>query len=379
MPPLSLLIKPASSLCNLRCRYCFYHDLSSNRSVASYGLMSDAVLNQVLDRAFEQTSDALSLAFQGGEPTLCGLDFYRKLVAEVDRRNTRRIPVQYAIQTNGQVIDADWARFLAEHRFLVGLSIDGPAAMHDALRVDAQGNGSHKRAMQAAAHFKAQGTEFNVLAVVSDLLARHPDKVYRFFSQQGFQYLQFIPCLAPLGTDPKDDPHAVRPERFGAFLIRVFDLWFADLASGKPVSIRLFDNYVRMLAGEAPEQCGLSGVCTCQMVIEADGGVYPCDFYVNDTWRLGDVFANSFADLLQSEKAQSFVAQSRPVPDHCQACRWYPLCRNGCRRDRLDSDTNAPGINRLCAAYESFFAHAYTRLEWLAGRLQTMQRQGNPR
>ncbi|MCK9253725.1 MAG: anaerobic sulfatase maturase [Clostridiales bacterium] len=373
MPPLSLLIKPASSLCNLRCRYCFYHDLSSNRSVASYGLMSDAVLNQILDRAFEQTSDALSLAFQGGEPTLCGLDFYRKLVAEVDRRNTRRIPVQYAIQTNGQVIDADWACFLAEHRFLVGLSIDGSAAMHDTLRVDAQGNGSHKRAMQAAAQFKAQGTEFNVLAVVSDLLARHPDKVYRFFSQQGFQYLQFIPCLAPLGTDPKDDPHAVRPERFGSFLMRVFDLWFADLTSGKPVSIRLFDNYVRMLAGEAPEQCGLSGVCTCQMVIEADGGVYPCDFYVNDTWRLGDVFTNSFADLLQSEKAQSFVAQSRPVPDHCQACRWYPLCRNGCRRDRVSMPGDELGVNRFCAAYRTFFEHAYPRLEWLARRWQALK------
>ena len=379
MPPLSLLIKPASSLCNLRCRYCFYHDLSSSRAVASYGLMTDDVLDQVLARAFEQADDSLTLAFQGGEPTLCGLDFYRRLVEKVDRLNPRRLPVHYALQTNGQVIDADWARFLAERHFLVGLSVDGPAVLHDTLRVDAKNIGSHKRALQAAALFAAHGTEFNILTVVSDLLARHPDKVYRFFAQKGYTYLQFIPCLAPLGSDPKDAPHAVRPERYATFLMRLFDLWFDDISQGKPISIRLFDNDVRMLAGEAPEQCGLGGLCTCQLVIEADGSVYPCDFYVTDDWRLGHVREHSFAQLLRSERAQRFVALSRPVPACCQSCRFYPLCRNGCRRDREQPEGDEPGVNRFCAAYRQFFEHAYPRLEWLARRWRAMQSGGTHR
>lgn len=370
---LSLLIKPASSLCNLRCRYCFYHDLSTHRTVASYGLMSDQVLETLVRQAFSEARHHVTFAFQGGEPTLRGLDFYQRLIELVSRFNTDKIGVQYAIQTNGQVIDDDWADFLSRHHFLVGLSLDGPKDLHDSLRVDSKGSGSFTNVMQAVQHFKKAEVDFNILSVVSNRLARHPEKVYRFFTKQGFNYLQFIPCLPPLGSDPAMDPHAVSPRRYGDFLCRLFDLWYTDFTSGVPISIRLFDNWIRMLAGEEPEQCGLSGHCTCQMVVEADGSVYPCDFYVTDEWRIGYVGKDRFADMANAKRARHFVALSRFVPDECRQCTWYPLCRNGCRRDREITPEGRPGKNRFCKAYQAFFEYAVPRMRLLANQWRRAQ------
>ena len=374
MPPLSLLIKPASSLCNLRCQYCFYHSLSSSRRVSSYGMMPEAVLEQLVSRAFREGDTQITFAFQGGEPTLRGLDFYEQLVRFAARFNTKNIPVHYALQTNGLLINDEWARFLAKHRFLVGLSLDGYKDLHDSMRLDGGGHGSHKAVLQAAACFARHQVDFNILTVVSNRLARHVEKIYRFYDRQGFRYLQFIPCLAPLGTDPEDDAYALSPERYADFLHRLFNLWYQDMMQGRQVSIRLFDNWVRMVAGEQPEQCGLSGVCTCQLVIEADGGVYPCDFYVTDDWRIGQVQHDSFRDMIQSEAARRFVSQSQPVPAACRSCQWYPVCRNGCRRDRdVLAEQSQAGLNRFCAAYQDFFSQSHQQLVQLARYWQHVQ------
>ncbi len=369
MPPLSLLIKPASSLCNLSCHYCFYHSLSSSRTIPSYGLMQEDVLEKIVRRALIEADQHLTLAFQGGEPTLRGLDFFQHLVDLVRCYNKKRLQVHYALQTNGQLIDAAWARFLAEHNFLVGLSLDGSKELHDSLRLDKKGRGSFNQVMQAAKLFNEHKVEYNILTVVSQRLARFPEKVYKFLTGQGFYYLQFIPCLAPLATSIKDDPHAVSPERYGSFLSRIFDLWYEDISQGQPISIRLFDNWVLALAGQRPEQCGLAGVCSCQLVIEADGGVYPCDFYVTDEWRLGSALESSFAELAGSARARLFIEQSQALPEKCQACQWQPLCRNGCRRDRALQD-GLPWLNNFCTAYQEFFTAAYPRLASLARQLQ---------
>lgn len=378
MPPISLLIKPASSLCNLRCQYCFYHSLSKNRRIASYGLMPETILEQIVRRAFEESDTLVTFAFQGGEPTVRGLPFYERLICFVEQYNQKHIPVQYALQTNGLLIDEQWARFLAKHRFLVGLSLDGYKEMHDSLRVDSNGQGSYKAVLQAASLMQKHQVAFNILTVVSNRLARHAEKIYRFYERQGFNYLQFIPCLAPLGADPADDPYAVSPERYADFLLRLFDLWYADIVQGKEVSIRLFDNWVRMAAGERPEQCGLSGVCTCQLVIESDGGVYPCDFYVTDEWRIGQIQTDRLTDMMKSEIAERFVTQSQYVPDSCRSCSWYPICRNGCRRDRLIlEDLSIPGQNRFCTANQAFFSQVYPRLAHLARFWKQMQQRAS--
>ena len=366
MPPLSLLIKPASSLCNLDCRYCFYHDVAENRTTPSHGILSDAVLETMVQKALSFADGDCTFAFQGGEPTVAGLPFFERLMALQARHNQKKVRIHNAIQTNGIAIDDDWARFLAKNRFLVGVSLDGPRDIHDANRVDARDKGSFDRVMAAIGRLKAAGADFNILSVVTGWSARHAAKIYRFFRQEGFAYLQFIPCLAPFGEAPFARPHALTPERYAAFLITLFDLWKEDALRGTPVSIRWFDNLVGMLLGAPPEACGMSGRCTCQFVVEADGGVYPCDFYVLDEWRVGSILTDSFPEMKDSEPAQRFVAMSLPEDPACVACPWRTLCRGGCRRYREPFQDGTPGLNLHCKAYRQFFDHTLPGLRQLA-------------
>ncbi len=377
MQSISLLIKPASSLCNLRCQYCFYHDVSEHRLIPSYGMMPVERLEAIVRQAFAESDGPVTFAFQGGEPTLAGLDFYQRLVSFAKKYNVKSKPVHFALQTNGQVINEEWADFLSEHRFLVGLSLDGDKAIHDAMRQDANGKGSFNQVMRAVNYFRQSGVEFNILTVINSLVARHIEKIYRFYRKNNFDYLQFIPCLPPLGADPKDISFSLSAERYSQFLKKLFDLWANDFIQGQYVSIRYFDNLVRMIAGEQPELCGMNGSCSCQFVIESDGSVYPCDFYVTDEWRLGYVGDQSFEQLGTSEKAKSFLAQPGSRLDLCDKCEWLPLCRGGCRRDReLPGPGSDLGKNQFCEAYQTFFPYAWPRLRQLAMQYKSGQLPG---
>lgn len=181
MPPISLLIKPASSNCNLSCNYCFYHDIAENRTIANYGMMDIGLLEKVVQKALEYADHVCTFAFQGGEPTLIGLEFYKKLIEFEKKYNKKKVQINNAIQTNGLRIDEDWARFLAENRFLVGISLDGPKDIHDANRVDAKEGGSFNRVMNTIGFFDKYKVEYNVLCVVNGYVARHANKIYNFF------------------------------------------------------------------------------------------------------------------------------------------------------------------------------------------------------
>ena len=218
MPPLSLLIKPASGNCNLRCKYCFYHSIAENRTMPSYGRMTLETLEILVKKALDQADYSCTFAFQGGEPTLAGLDFYCKLIEYVKLYNTKKIKVNYAIQTNGMVIDNEWAKFLHEYNFLVGLSLDGYKDLHDIMRVDVASKGTFNRVMNTVELFNKYKVEYNILCVVNDYLACHVQKAYNFFKKNGFQYLQFIPCLDPLGEIPGGNEYSLTPERYALFL-----------------------------------------------------------------------------------------------------------------------------------------------------------------
>lgn len=366
MPALSLLIKPASSLCNLRCSYCFYHDVAANRQTPSYGVMAPDTLETVVDRALSFATGSCTFAFQGGEPTLAGLDFFRRFEALLAARTPPGLSISRALQTNGLLLDEEWAAFLAQHHYLVGLSMDGPSDLHDARRPDAQGKGTFARTLAAAARLRKAGVDFNILSVVDSLVARRAAKVYAFFRKQGLPYLQFIPCLDDFGAS---GPPRLTPGRWAAFLKTTFDLWYEDVTQGHPVSIRLFDNLLEMLAGYPPETCGMSGRCTCQFVVEATGDVFPCDFYVTDAYRLGNLRDLSIPELRQAPAAQRFIQESLPLPDACRACPWYALCRGGCRRYREPFVDGQPGRYQLCQAYLDFFPYAVPRLRALAQQL----------
>lgn len=374
MPPITFLIKPASSNCNLRCKYCFYHCVSENRDIASYGIMKEETLEAIVKKGLEYAEGYCTFAFQGGEPTITGLPFYEKLIELEKRYNINNVKINNAIQTNGMFIDEKWAEFLHKNNFLVGLSLDGPKEIHDMNRVDSRQSGTYNRVMKTVAIFNKYKVEYNILSVITSLTARHVAKIYKFYKQNNFKYLQFISCLDPLNEPKGQHPYSLEPKDLEGFLKISFDRWYEDVMKGDYVSIRYFDNLISMIMGYKPEACNMNGRCTCQFVIEADGGVYPCDFYVLDEWNIGNIKEKSIDEILNSEKAHDFVGNSLNVMEECKKCTWYGLCRGGCRRERENFEVGNISLNYYCTAYKQFFDYAYPRLLNVARRLSQNSR-----
>lgn len=358
MPPISLLIKPASSACNMRCRYCFYNAIAENRENAFEGMMTLETLEDIVKEALEAAEEFCSFAFQGGEPTLRGLDFYRTLVELVNKYNHKRLTIHYAIQTNGIAIDNEWAAFLAENAFLVGLSLDGPEEIHNLNRKMQNNDVSYNKVIKAARIMTKHKVEFNILCVVTGRGAKRINKTYNFFKKQGFRYLQFIPCLEPLELQRGSSDFHLSIEEFTNYLITLFDLWYNDFIKGEYISIRHIDNLIHIIMGHPAELCSMNGHCSIQYVVEGDGGVYPCDFYVYDKWRLGTIGKDSLFDMKNNSIAEEFIKDSLIIPDKCRSCTHFLICRNGCRRDR---DTEEK-INYYCEAWKSFFDYALPKI-----------------
>lgn len=367
MPAASILIKPASANCNMDCKYCFYKCLSSHREEYSKGFMTEETLETLVREAIAYADGSLTFAFQGGEPTLAGLDFFQKAVELQQKYNNKKLQIENTIQTNGLLIDEKWARFLGEHRFLVGLSLDGPKKMHDRYRKDAGGQDTFARIMHSVQLLEQYHVDYNVVTVVTNDTAKQASFLYKFWKRNHYPFVQFIPCMDEIkrqdGTQERSI-YAVEPEQYGKFLCELFDLWYADFATGEAMDIRMFSNLAQMAAGYPAEECGMNGCCNCYFVVEGDGSVYPCDFYCMDAWKLGTV-NDGFVQMKTSEKAKAFVEASRPVCAACQECLHFSLCRGGCRRWREPFVDGKPGLNQLCSAYRMFFAHAAGRMERL--------------
>jgi uncharacterized protein len=362
MPPISLLIKPASSNCNLRCKYCFYHSIAENRTTASYGTMSLETMENLIKKALLYADNFCTFAFQGGEPTIAGLEFYEKFIELIKIHNTKKIKINLAIQTNGMLINEEWASFFSENKFLVGLSLDGSKDIHDLNRVDGKKSGTFNRVMKTVELFNKMKVEYNILYVVTAHSSRYADKIYKFFKQNDFKYIQFIPCLDPLDEERAQHPYSLKPEALSKFLKITFDRWYEDFTKNTYVSIRYFDNLVSMILGYPPEACNMNGRCQCQCVVEADGGVYPCDFYVFDKWYLGNIKNMGLKEIMNSEIANKFVEASFATAEECKECKWYVLCRGGCRREREVYKNETLGLNYYCSAYKDFFEYAYSKL-----------------
>lgn len=363
MPKVSLLIKPVSGNCNLQCTYCFYRDETKNRSQESYGMMKAATLKQVIRKALGYARAECTIAYQGGEPTLRGLEFYRKSLEYQALYNLHHVKINNAIQTNGYGLDETWAEFFAEHDFLVGLSIDGIRRTHDRYRKNPRGDGSFDRIMKTVQLFRQYGVEFNILTVVNSQTARQAEKIYRFYQKNHFDYLQFIPCLDPMGK-PGEEEYSLTPEAYGGFLKQLFDLWYRDVKAGCQPYIRQFENIAGMMLGLAPEACDQRGICGMQYVIEADGSVYPCDFYVLDAFRLGSFLTDEFEQIDNRRKEIRFVETSTRFSGDCKGCRYFYLCRGGCRRHRLPQD-GAEGKSSFCLSYQMFYEYTMSRWEEL--------------
>jgi len=364
MPPLNLLIKPASGRCNMRCRYCFYADETARRAVKDYGMMAEDTLEILMEKALARADYQCTFGFQGGEPTLRGLDFYRRVTELQKKHNHKHLIIENALQTNGLLIDDEWAQFLAENKFLVGLSIDGSASVHNKNRVDAKGEGTLRRVLEAAQRLKKYKCDFNVLTVVTDDTAQKIDLIYDFFARHDLRWQQYIPCLDAFG----EEQGYLTEKGYAQFLTKLFDRWSEDVLNGRFIYIRQFENYVGMLLGKPAESCGMMGCCSVQYAVEADGSVYPCDFYVLDEYRLGSLKTQDFEEIDEKRRALRFIDLSAEKDGECRNCPWYALCRGGCRRDR-DDGNGALGRSRLCGAYQAFFPYALPRLEAIARRM----------
>lgn len=339
------MMKPISGHCNISCGYCFYKKDHTNG-----GRMSEETLSAALDRLSFYLRGGYPLVFQGGEPLLAGYNYFETVFAWLNARN---LHPQVMVQTNGTLLDDRFAELFARNHVLIGVSLDGTEETHQSHRCD------FSSVMRGIDCLRRHGCEFNILTVVTNELCSHLPEVYEFYRQQGFEYQQYIPCMAPAGADPY---LFLSEEQYCRFLIELYDLWRKDLKAGRYVYIRYFENLLQILAGYQPDECGASGVCSMQFLVESDGGIYPCDFFVEEKYRLGDLHQDTLEDITKKLEETDFISSSWTIPEECQHCSSLQYCRGGCKRYR-----DKHGKYLYCHAVRQFFDHALDDMKHLLG------------
>ncbi len=372
MPPINLLIKPVSSACNMKCKYCFYIDLSNNRNEQFLGKLSIYELEKLVIHALDYADDFCGFAFQGGEPTLAGLDFYNALIIFQKKHNKKNVKINNSIQTNGYYIDETWAKFFKDNNFLVGLSLDGPKKINDYNRIDIEEKETFSKVMNTVNLFNRYNVDYNILSVITGQNAKKIQSIYNFHTKHNFKYLQFIPALEPIENNRGECTYHLSPQQYGDYLIYVFNLWYNDFLKGKYTSVRHIDNIINIALGKEPEACNMRGVCSKYYVIEGDGSVYPCDFYAFDNLKLGNIIEQNFNEINQNTLHNDFIQQSVKLPKKCQKCDYVYFCRNGCKRDRVKQNDEL--INYYCESYKKFYQQCMPKITNCANILKNNMR-----
>ena len=356
------MAKPTGAKCNLACEYCFYTPKSSlypNEDLR----MSDEVLEEYVKQYIEVIkTPEVTFAWQGGEPTLMGIEFFKKALKYQEKYKKNNMVVYNTIQTNGTLINNEWCQLFLENNFLVGISIDGPQELHDVYRNDKEGNPSFERVMSAIRLMQKHGVEFNILTTVNRLNADHPLEVYKFFKEEvGAQFIQFIPIVELENNDPDGNfnvsNESVLPEQYGDFLIAIFDEWI-KYDVGK-VYIQLFDAALASWVGYPPSVCLFTPTCGTAMIIEFNGDLYSCDHFVDSEHLLGNIMVNPLDELVSSSQQLHFGLDKKDkLPLQCNHCNFKFACNGACPKHRFVVDENdVGGINYLCPGYKKFFNH----------------------
>jgi uncharacterized protein len=296
--------------------------------------MSVETMERIIENVYRDVEDGddLAFAFQGGEPTLAGLPWFEQFVKKAAARNKAAV-VHYSLQTNGLLIDEAWCAFLNNNHFLVGLSVDAGARFHDLNRIDAAGEGTWQTVMERKKLLDSFAVEYNILTVLTNDLAGESERAWRFIDNEKIRYIQFIPCLEPIAWDDKSNAaYALRPARFAAFYSRLLHCWKKELEQGNYVSVKFFDDIANYFLKGIPTACGIDGRCHSQYVVEADGGVYPCDFYVVDKYLAGNLSRQTLREIFESPVTREFLREERKRPLICGGCEYYQYCGGGCRR-----------------------------------------------
>ena len=372
-PLSSVLIKPSGPDCNLNCTYCFYLEKSSLFQQNKIHRMSPEVQEETIRQVMQQSGENVSLAWQGGEPTLMGLDFYQRGV-DLEMKYGHGQMVGNGLQTNGLLLNHDWAKFLKKYDWLVGLSLDGPEFIHDHYRLDQGRKGTHGRVEDRARMLLDEGVAANAMCCVTSHSVKHPEELYQYYKELGLTFMQFIPIVE---TD-KDDPSraadfSVTAEDYGRFLNQLFDLWLADFKNGQPTtSVRHFESVFYNYVGLQAPECTMMKECGPYAVIEHNGNVYSCDFFVEPKWKLGNVMNDRLINMLNSKKQTVFGQAKALLPRECRQCSWLTKCYGGCTKDRI-KDPQDHRKPRFCTSYKMFFKHADPVLSDLAVQWQQQQ------
>jgi len=411
MQPFTLLIKPSGSDCNLDCKYCFYKGRPAiSPATCGQGLppaqslpracrgvrglngrqrMSEQVLEKLVKDYMQLRFSPAGFAWQGGEPTLMGLDFYKKVVELQKKYGASGQEVGNSLQTNAILLNDQWCRFLHDSNFLVGISIDGPKELHDYYRLDHSGHGTFDKVMRAIERCKEYKVEFNTLTLLNDINVQHPDELFDFFIENDIKYLQFIPCVE---TDPETfqiKDFSATPKQLGEFWCRIFDRWYEYGPTN--LSIRDFDSILSYCIIGKHTICTFDKQCSQYIVIEYTGDAFCCDFFVEPRWRLGNIFETSIEKLAASSKKRVFARAKQNLCNKCLLCRHLAICRGGCMKDRLMLDTGYLILdssrrsvperdehressieNResyFCEAYKRFFDYTMPRFMQIAAQI----------
>ncbi len=365
------MVKPIGAFCNLDCAYFYYLEKKDLYPKGQPFRMADDLLESYIIQHIGACPDELIMfAWHGGEPTVLGLDYFRRIV-ELQRRHRppgRRI--RNGIQTNGTLLDEEWCRFLAAERFQVGISVDGPRECHDPYRVTKSGKSTHKQVMQSFRLLKRHGIECDMLCVVHQKNVRQPALVYRFFRESGVKFLQFLPLVARQG-ETGVSAETVPAEAYGVFLCTVFDEWIKHDVGR--VAIQNFDEALRPFLGIDHSICISRKTCGDVVVVEHNGDVYSCDHFVRPEHRLGNIRETPLVELLESPALSDFGRRKQDrLPRACQACEFLRSCNGGCPKDRFTRTPDGEdGLNYLCAGLQRFFAYSRPYLRLMASARQS--------
>ena len=389
--PLYVMLKPAGAHCNLACKYCYYLEKNKLYPTAQRHLMSDEMLEQFTREYIEaQTMNQVLFTWHGGEPLLRSIDFYRKALS-LQQKYAGGRRIDNVIQTNGTLLTDEWCEFFAQNHWLVGISIDGPQPDHDHYRLTAAGKPSWKKVMQGIKLLKKHGVEWNAMAVVNAYNANHPLEFYRFFKENGCQFLQFTPIVERLtrhedgrtlaSLADKDEislsEASVAPEQWGYFLCAIFDEWVRKDV-GK-IFVEIFDCTLANWMGISPGICAYSKECGHAGVMEHNGDVYSCDHFVFPEYKLGNIRDHSLIDMLYGEQQQEFSRlKHSSLPRQCKECDMEFACHGECPKNRFMKDQYGDsGLNYLCLGYYHYYQHVAPYMDYMKQELMAQRPPSN--
>jgi uncharacterized protein len=369
-PAFHLMAKPTGSRCNLACRYCFYLPKAALYPRGHLS-MTDDVLETYISQLIESHhAPEVTVAWQGGEPTLMGLDFFRKAIEFQKKYLPSGMKLQNTIQTNGTLLDEEWCSFLKKHNFLVGISIDGPRSLHDVYRVDRTGKGTFDQVMHGLSLLKEYGVEFNILAAIHAATGNYPLEVYRFLRDEAkARFIQFIPIVGQKEGSQEVTEWSVEPRQFGTFLIEIFDEWVRhDVGS---VFIQHFESALAQWYGVPQGVCVFAPTCGTAMILEHNGDIYSCDHFVEPSHLLGNIMNSPLPEIVGQERQRQFGKAKRAnLPSYCRRCPVLFACNGGCPKNRfMCTPEGESGLNYLCPGYRMYYSHIADAMRFMANEL----------